>query len=105
MKWAKWSGARTLGQEGNHHPERDFSTHTIPIPSSPAENKSTVLLAYFRFFFAWPLTEINLINMTGPQPSLFKSCLPQQVVPMQARLYQVLSAQKASRWHFPDGHE
>lgn len=59
---AKWSGARTLGQEGNDHPQRGFRACTISTPSPQKKTKE-----HFRWLASgFSLHGLSLCSKSAP---------------------------------------
>lgn len=81
MKGVKWSGARTLGQERNDYPQKDFRTCTISIPVPQQKTK---------VHFCW-LTSGFSLHVLSHEIKLFHSdkhdrtiAIPSQVSPALA---------------------
>lgn len=76
---AKWSGARTLGQEGNDHPQRGFRACTVSIPSPQQKQKSIFVGSLQVFLCMASHYEINLLHSDKHDRATaipFKSHLP-----------------------------
>lgn len=78
---AKWSGARTLRQEGNDYPQRGSRACTVSIPSPQQKRKSIFVGSLQVFLCMASHYEINLLHSDKHDRA---TAIPVQVLPALA---------------------